>query len=159
MGEFLNVMLIVIGVSLVLGLFSLGSQAVAEEIGVDAPPIFLGDYLFGASRDNPLTAQVNTTSWGYTPPGEDMLPSQSTVGEVSTSSSLFPDWVQSAKSWVSSFTSPVISTVKIIVNIVGFPYTIMVNLGFPADVSALVGGAFGTIFFILLVLFVLGRIS
>lgn len=156
MGEMLNIVLFVLGVSVVLGLGSLASQSITDEVGYTGVPVFLSDYLFGADTSNPLTSQINQSgaSWQYYSYGAADLPTQKTTG---SSGYQFPDWLQSTRNFLTETSSTVFSATKIFINMIGFPYTIMVMLDMDAKVAALVGGAFSIIVFIIFVFFVLGR--
>lgn len=155
MGEFLNAVLIVLGICVVGGLVSIAMSNLSSAIGnTDNNPIFLGDYLFGSGQSvNPLTAQINGSNelMVYNGFNDSSLPSQSVLG-TSATQSIVPDWLNSGRNWVTGVG-------RITFNIVGFPYTLMVAMNFPAPISALLGGSLGIIFFILLVMFILGRVS
>jgi hypothetical protein len=161
MGEFLNIVLIVLGISVLGGLVSIAMTNLALATGTSGTvPIFLGDYLFGNGQShNPLTGQITGSNefMVYNDVNESSLPSQSTLG--TTTGGIVPDWLNSAKNWVTGAVNGIGTTTRVVVNIMGFPYTLMVAMNFPAPISALVGGAFCIIFFILLVMFILGRVS
>jgi hypothetical protein len=163
MGEFLNMVLIVLGISVVGGLVSMGFSGLASDSGQTTIPIFLGDYLFGTGQTtNPLTMDIHGTGslMTYNYINESNLPQQSTTGSsASNSGFVFPDWLNSAYNFVKGSVNSVSSSTRVIVNILGFPYTLMVAMHLPTQISALVGGAFAIIFFLLIVMFILGRVS
>lgn len=163
MGEFLNMVLIVLGISVIGGLVSIGQQGLATDNGQSTAPIFLGDYLFGKGQStNPLTMDIHGTGsvMTYNYINESNLPQQSTLGTGTSSSGFqFPDWLNSAYKFVTGSISAVGSSTRVIINILGFPYTLMVAMHMPVQISALVGGAFSIIVFLLIVMFILGRVS
>lgn len=163
MGEFLNLVLVVLGISVVGGLASLGFSGLASDTNQTTAPIFLGDYLFGTGQlINPLTSQISGSNnlMVYNGLNESSLPIQSTLGTSTSSSGFqFPDWLNSARNFVVGSVNGVGSSTRVIVNILGFPYSLMVAMHMPSSVSALVGGAFAIIAFLLIVMFILGRVS
>lgn len=154
MGEFLNAVLIVLGICVVGGLVSSAMSNLSSAVSnTDNTPIFLGDYLFGSGQStNPLTSQITGSNelMTYNSFNDSSLPTQTILG--TSTGGIVPDWLNSGRNWVTGVG-------RVTFNIVGFPYTLLVAMNFPAPISAMVGGALGIIFFILLVMFILGRVS
>jgi hypothetical protein len=153
MGNTSNAILVVLSINLFMGMIALGIMSVDP-----SSDLLLSNKLFGTSldgTDNQVTRSINNASGIYT---YDMNTSVfDTLGSadsstLSTSTSIFPDWIRSGWKYM-------MNAGRSYINIVGAPYTIASGLGLDSDLSALIGSFFGIFLTFIFLNWMLGRDS
>lgn len=140
MGNTSNAILIVLSINLIMGMIALGIMSVDP-----TSELLLANKLFGTTSnpdDNTVVSQINNNSGVYSYDWNtstyDTLGSQDNSA-LSTSTTIFPDWIRSGWSYM-------INAGRNYINLVGAPYTIVSSLGLDSNLSALIGSFFGIFF-------------
>lgn len=153
MGNTSSAILVVLSINLFMGMIALGIMSVDP-----SSDLLLANKLFGTSsdsNDNQVTRAINNATGVYTYDVNtstfDTLGSSSS-STLSTSTSIFPDWIRSGWTYM-------LNAGRGYVNIVGAPYTIVSGLGLDSDLSALIGSFFGIFLTFVFLNWLLGRDS
>lgn len=165
MGNFTNIIIIFGSIGLVAGLLVMMSQDLSASAGVTYDSAtFFGDYVF--SQYDLSTQYVNgsasSNNWNVIKSSlnDSDLPSQQVTG-ASSSGFQFPDWLQAGFKWITSPVSAIVNgvatPVRMTLNVVGIPYTIIRTLNIDNRAGAVLAGYLSVIISIITVLFVLGR--
>ena len=147
MGNFLNVIMMYVGVSIILGLCTFGITSVYAVSGVNTDSLYWGNAVFGS--DNILGSRIDVNNnYAFSGYNSSSLPSSTYSGGSGGFNIL--DLIGTAVNWMTN-------TVRNLFNFVGAPYTFMVASGFDPRLSATIGGGLTIIFFVVATLFALGR--
>lgn len=151
MGNTSNAVLFILAIELVCGMIALSIMSIDP-----SSDLLLGNKLFGYGsdvNDNLVVNSINNASGVYTYDWNstqfDSLGS-SENSALSTSTSIFPDWIRSGWKYM-------LNVGRNYVNLVGAPFTILSSLGLDSQLSALIASFFGIFISFIFLNWLLGR--
>jgi hypothetical protein len=151
MGNATNMFILWACICLVTSLIGLQVQAVClSTTGQTNCSNLFGNMAF-SSVDNIVYSQVNVEGNVWTPKLANNVTNNMISNTDSTvgTSFLFPDWIRATYSWIST-------SFKFLLNTIGGPYTLLMDMGVPFEISALIGTLWSIIGTILVVGFLRG---